>query len=76
MQARLEHVRKQLVQRAAVLEALSPLKVLERGYSLARDASGRALKKVSQLQVGQDFSLQLADGWAEAQIKTLHKKDS
>jgi exodeoxyribonuclease VII large subunit len=76
MQARLEHVRKQLAQRAAVLEALSPLKVLERGFSLARDASGRTLKKVSQLQVGQDFSLQLVDGWAEAQIKTLHKKDS
>jgi len=74
MMQRLDHVRKQLGQRAAVLEALSPLKVLERGYSVARDTQGKALKKISQLKAGQSFSVQLADGLVEAQVLSLNSK--
>lgn len=72
MQQRLESTRKQMLQRAAVLEALSPLKVLERGYSVAQNSKGQAIKKLSQLKIGESFNLQVSDGWIEAEARALH----
>jgi len=48
------------------LEALSPLKVLERGYSIAFDGSGKAIRGVKQLPAGTRFELRLHDGSVEA----------
>jgi exodeoxyribonuclease VII large subunit len=47
---------------AAALEALSPLKVLQRGYAVARDPSGVVLKRVSQFTPGMAFRLTVSDG--------------
>ncbi len=44
------------------LHALSPLQVLERGYSIAFDAQGRALRSVHVLPAGTRFELRLHDG--------------
>lgn len=46
----------------ARLSLLSPFNVLERGYSLATDASGRIVKRVSDIGPGDRFSLRLSDG--------------
>lgn len=43
------------------LDALSPLKVLSRGYSIA-EADGKAVKSVNDLAVGDKFKLRLSDG--------------
>ena len=51
------------------LSALSPLKVLERGYAIAFDGSGRAIRSVSQLPAGARFELRLHDGAVEADSK-------
>lgn len=49
------------------LSALSPLKVLERGYSIAFDLKdGRAVRTVKQLPAGTRFALRLHDGTIEA----------
>jgi exodeoxyribonuclease VII large subunit len=44
------------------LDALSPLQILARGYSLARDADGRVLKRVAQFARGRAFRLRVSDG--------------
>ena len=50
------------------LDALSPLKILERGYSLARDPDGRVLKRVAQFPAGRAFRLRVSDGEVPARV--------
>jgi exodeoxyribonuclease VII large subunit len=47
---------------AAALDALSPLKVLGRGYAIARDEGGRVLTGAEQIEPGDKLDLRLADG--------------
>jgi len=47
---------------AAALDALSPLKVLGRGYAIARSEDGTVLTTPEQVQVGQTVDLRLRDG--------------
>lgn len=47
---------------AAALDALSPLKVLGRGYAIALDEEGTVLTAPEQVQVGQAVDLRLRDG--------------
>src|SRR5213079_2360248 len=65
---RLERQRHQLSAVSGRLDALSPLKILERGYSLARDAQGRVLKRVAQLAPGLAFRLRVTDGEVAARV--------
>ncbi len=65
--------RSQLEARAARLEALSPLKVLERGYSLVFDASGKVVKDSTQLHPGDQIKARFARGQAEAEVKRTTK---
>lgn len=44
------------------LDALSPLKVLGRGYAIGYTADGGVVDSVQQVQVGDTISLQLTDG--------------
>ncbi|MBI1723976.1 MAG: exodeoxyribonuclease VII large subunit [Gemmatimonadetes bacterium] len=55
---------------AASLDALSPLKVLERGYSVARDAAGRVLRRVGDFPPGLSFRLRVVDGEVGARAET------
>ena len=50
------------------LESLSPLAVLERGYALVFDASGKLLKDVDGTDVGQEISARLARGEIAARV--------
>ena len=47
---------------AAALEALSPLRVLGRGYSIAQKEDGTVLSSIEQVTAGEGLSLRLADG--------------
>ena len=46
----------------ASLDALSPLKVLGRGYAMARTADGRVLKSAADVAVGEKIDLTLEQG--------------
>jgi exodeoxyribonuclease VII large subunit len=69
MQTRLGQSRALLTAHSARLDALSPLKILARGYAVARDAKGRVLKQVKQLPAGKDFTLRVTDGEVDARVR-------
>jgi exodeoxyribonuclease VII large subunit len=62
MSRRVERQRDLVGRLGAQLEALSPLRVLARGYSVARLADGQVARRRSQLPAGTAFRLQVSDG--------------
>lgn len=62
VQAHLERRRARLGHLGAQLEALSPLKVLGRGYAVARDEDGRVLRRAADFPPGLAFRLTVSDG--------------
>lgn len=51
-----------LITNVAKLDALSPLKVLSRGYSLATDNKGNIIASAKDANAGEEFSLKFHDG--------------
>jgi exodeoxyribonuclease VII large subunit len=64
----LQRPRHALDRLGAQLDALSPLRVLERGYSMARDARGRILRRVADFVPGLAFTLRVADGEVPSRV--------
>ncbi|HSC58123.1 MAG TPA: exodeoxyribonuclease VII large subunit [Gemmatimonadales bacterium] len=54
---------------AAQLDALSPLKVLGRGYAVPTGAEGRVLKTVADFEPGAAFTLRVSDGAVPARVE-------
>jgi exodeoxyribonuclease VII large subunit len=63
--ARIEQIEHQL-------KALSPMAILERGYALVFDSSGKLVKSSEQVQQGGEISARLAHGSLKARVE---KKD-
>jgi len=53
------------------LRALSPLAVLQRGYSVTRLADGRLVSRVDSVPVGDDLVTQLADGFVTSKVTAV-----
>ncbi len=69
MDQRLEKSRALLTAHSARLDALSPLRVLARGYAVARDTDGQVVKRVAQLPSGKEFRLRVTDGEVDARVQ-------
>ncbi len=52
------------------LQALSPLAILDRGYALVFDESGKLLKNAAKVKPGDDISAKLAKGTISATVKS------
>ncbi len=63
--------RDRLARAAGVLDALSPMKVLARGYAMATDEQGMILKRVSQVKCGNRIELRLTDGFAKCRVEEV-----
>ena len=59
---------RRLASAASKLDALSPLKVLGRGYSIGYTAAGEVLDSVERVQVGEILRLKLTDGSLDCQV--------
>jgi exodeoxyribonuclease VII large subunit len=70
----LERARAQLNAGRAELEALSPLRVLGRGYSLARTEDGRVVTSVEGLRAGQRLVTVFADGSAVGELVSVERR--
>lgn len=55
------------------LDAMSPLKVLTRGYSMAQTSAGEVLRSVHQVELGERVSIRLTDGILSATV--MDKKE-
>lgn len=58
----------------AKLDAMSPLKVLTRGYSMVQNERGEVVRSVSQVELGQRIQLSLSDGKLSATV--MRKKEN
>ena len=63
-----ESKRRRFVGNVAKLDAMSPLKVLTRGYALARTGDGQVLKSVHQVAHGDMIHVTLTDGKLTASV--------
>ena len=54
---------------AAKLDALSPLKVLGRGYALVRSSGGEVISSAEQTEEGEQISVRLADGALDCRVE-------
>jgi exodeoxyribonuclease VII large subunit len=59
---------------AMQLQERSPFRLLERGYAIAYDASGRVLRSADQVALGDDISVRLARGQLDAAVR--RKRDA
>ena len=68
MQYRLQRGDQQMVAAARMLESLSPLPTLARGYTVLRDIDGTVISQVAQLKSGQQLHGQMQDGGFTATV--------
>ena len=73
MKKYLSDCRERLATYVAKADALSPLSTLYRGYSIA-EKNGKSVNSVSQVEIGDDFSLIFSDGIIEAEVKQINKE--
>lgn len=63
--------KQELAALAAALDALSPLKVLGRGYAVAKTAEGMILKNAADVQAGDRISITLGHGALACTVDTV-----
>lgn len=69
MTAMRDDQRRRLEQLGGQLHALSPLRILERGYSVARSPDGKVLNRLEQFAAGDRFRLRVKDGEVSARVE-------
>jgi exodeoxyribonuclease VII large subunit len=74
MNEKLQDGRERLALAAASLDALSPLGVLQRGYAIAQDASGRLVSDAASVNVGDAVSVRLAKGKLNTRVVTTEQE--
>ena len=57
--------------RMASLDALSPLSVLNRGYSITKNSQGAILRTATSAKIGENVRIRLAEGNLEAEVKAV-----
>ena len=55
----------------AKLDAMSPLKVLTRGYAMVQGGEGEVLRSVDQVQPGDKIKISVSDGEIEAAVTNV-----
>ncbi len=69
MSAALAEARRGFTDRAARLDAMSPLKVLGRGYAIAVKSDGKVVRTTGDVKSGDEFTLRLQKGGVECVVK-------
>lgn len=75
LERNLSEQRKHFGRLAASLDALSPLKVLGRGYSMVQSEDGTVMASIEQIDVGQLLNVQLADGRIACRVERKERSE-
>ena len=70
---KLQDGRERLALAAASLDALSPLGVLQRGYAIAQDASGKLVRDAASVNAGDEVSVRLTKGKLNTRVLTTEQ---
>jgi exodeoxyribonuclease VII large subunit len=71
---RLDAAKQQFGLAAAALDAMSPLKVLERGYAIAQDESGGIVREASTVLIGDALRVRLWKGALDCRVEGTDKE--
>jgi exodeoxyribonuclease VII large subunit len=55
------------------LDSIGPMKVLNRGYTLTQDSSGKVVRSVKDVKEGTQIRTVLPDGTIESEVKCVHE---
>lgn len=66
---RLSDKQKEFAVRASLLDGLSPLGTLARGFSVVKTTDGKVVKSVEDAKIGQDIVIVVSDGEVNAVVK-------
>lgn len=74
MESETSRKRRVQVRLAAALDAMSPLRVLTRGYCVATDEEGSVISGTDMLHIGSKLRLRLSDGCADCTVDGIEKE--
>lgn len=69
-----ERKKRRFIEQTAKLDAMSPLKVLTRGYAMAQTKDGNVLRSVSQVEIADPITVTLGDGSVSAMVTDIKEK--
>jgi len=73
--ARLAERRRAFSTAAGTLSALSPLRVLERGYAIAQDPNGNVVRVSTAVQPGDEIEVRLSRGALHCRVESVRNDD-
>ena len=71
----LEKRRGALAAAGGALGALNPMSVLTRGFCAAFSGAGQLIKSVGQVAAGDEITIQMTDGTADAVVRSVRLSD-
>ena len=72
---RLNQHRQRFLAYTSKLDALSPLKVLTRGYAMVQTSQGNVIRSAKQAEVGEDLNITFQDGAVIATVTGIKEND-
>ncbi|MBA4535768.1 exodeoxyribonuclease VII large subunit [Bacillus aquiflavi] len=69
------HKQKDFVNLISTIEALSPLKIMERGYSVAYSSEGKIVKNIKGIKKSDQISVRLSDGKLDCEVIKIEGSD-
>ncbi len=71
--SRIESARSQFGVAAAELDAMSPLRTLERGYAIAQNARGAIVREASAVSAGDELHVRLWKGAVDCRVEEIEQ---
>ena len=69
-----QHSKQRFIASTAKLDAMSPLKVLTRGYAIVNNEDGSILRSVTQTSAGREVRITLSDGKIRATVSNVKEE--
>ncbi len=75
MKKQIEFKRQELMHTGKLLDHISPLKTLERGYLLAENMQGNLVSRVSEIEENDKLTIKMTDGSANVLVESVKKSE-